>query len=248
MTPKLADHYIDPRLVDLYDLDNPRGADTDFYLRLAKDLNARSIIDLGCGTGTLAIELAERGFHVTGIDPSASMLAVARRKPGADRVCWLEGDASALGSNVASLVLMTGNVAQVFLEDADWEDVLRRIYIALRPGGHLAFETRNPEVRAWEGWTRATTYTEMDTPHGPLECWMDITRSDNGRVLIEGHNVFKATGEDIVAQEELRFRSYAEVQSSLMQAGFNVEQVYGSWQSEDFTPSSRFMVFIARRP
>ena len=47
---KLDEHYVDPRLVALYDIENPRGADTDFYIELAADLNARSILDLGCGT------------------------------------------------------------------------------------------------------------------------------------------------------------------------------------------------------
>ncbi len=46
---KLDRHYVDPRLVELYDHDNPRGADTDFYLRLAAVLDARRILDLGCG-------------------------------------------------------------------------------------------------------------------------------------------------------------------------------------------------------
>ncbi len=81
---KLDLHYVDPRLVELYDRDNPRGVDTDFYLALAADLNAHRIIDLGCGTGLLTCELAIEGRQIIGIDPSAAMLAVARKKPGAE--------------------------------------------------------------------------------------------------------------------------------------------------------------------
>src|SRR6185312_4638644 len=92
-------HYVDPRLVELYDHDNPRGADTDFYLRLAVTLDARHILDLGCGTGLLTREFADvEGRFVMGVDPAPAMLAVARRQPGADRVHWVEGDASALGT------------------------------------------------------------------------------------------------------------------------------------------------------
>ena len=47
---KLDQHYVDPRLVALYDRDNPRGADTDFYLALATELDARTILDLGSFT------------------------------------------------------------------------------------------------------------------------------------------------------------------------------------------------------
>src|SRR5215213_7073939 len=137
-------HYVDPRLVDLYDTDNPRGADTDFYVRLAADLDARQILDLGCGTGLLTRELAVDGRRVVGVDPAPAMLAYARRHPGADRVQWVEGDASALGTSSADLVVMTGNVAQVFLDDDAWATTLRAIHAALRSGGHLAFESRNP--------------------------------------------------------------------------------------------------------
>lgn len=83
---KLDQHYVDPRLVDLYDIENPRSADTDFYVRLAAELDARRIIDLGCGTGLLTRELAVDGRQVAGVDPAPAMLAVARRKPGAERV------------------------------------------------------------------------------------------------------------------------------------------------------------------
>src|SRR4051812_49120790 len=107
---KLDQHYVDPRLVEFYDIENPRGADTDFYLGLAAELDAHRILDLGCGTGLLTRELAIPGRNVTGVDPAAAMLAFARRQPGAGRVQWIEGDASALGTPEANLLVMTGNV------------------------------------------------------------------------------------------------------------------------------------------
>jgi ubiquinone/menaquinone biosynthesis C-methylase UbiE len=55
-----------------------------------------AIVDVGCGTGTLAIALAAGGAHVTGVDPDAQVLALARAKPGADAVQWREGSATAL--------------------------------------------------------------------------------------------------------------------------------------------------------
>jgi SAM-dependent methyltransferase len=240
-------HYVDPRLVALYDRDNPRGADTDFYLRLAADVGAGRILDLGCGTGLLTRELATPAREVTGIDPAAAMLAAARRGPGADRVAWVEGDSAALGTPDADLAVMTGNVAQVFLDDGHWETTLRHLHAALRPGGHLAFESRNPDVRAWEGWHRDATQEQVDTPDGTLECWMDVIDVRDGLVHLVGHNVFLVTGEDVVVHSRLRFRSRTELTHSLGRAGFAVEHVYGDWDRGPVTDASRVLVFVARR-
>jgi len=244
---KLDQHYVDPRLVELYDLGNPRGADTDFYVRLATELDAHTIVDLGCGTGLLTHELAIDGRKVIGVDPAPVMLAVARRQRGADRVHWIEGTSNSLGTPEADLVVMTGNVAQVFLDDAEWATTLCDIHAALRPGGHLAFESRNPDDHAWERWNRQATYEQIDLPYGPMECWLELVSVGNGRVVFEGHNVFTSTGEVVVASSELRFRSLAELTTSLIGAGFTVEHVYGDWDRKPFDSASRVMVFIARR-
>ena len=71
-------------------------------------------MDLGCGTGVLALLLADRGCDVVGVDPAAASLAVARGKPGADRVRWIDGDASSVPDadiGAFDLATMTANVA-----------------------------------------------------------------------------------------------------------------------------------------
>lgn len=142
---------------------------------------------------------------------------------------------------------MTSNVAQVFRDDAEWDTVLCHIHAALRPGGHLAFESRNPDDRAWERWNPDTTFTRLETPHGPVESWLEVVGVENGRVHFQAHNVFKNTGEDLVATSTLRFRSHAEISSSLRHAGFTIAHVYGDWEHGPFDITSRIMVFIAQR-
>jgi len=244
---KLDLHYVDPRLVALYDLENTRGADTDFYCELASELGAQRIVDLGCGTGLLTRELATDGRRVIGIDPSEAMLAVAQRQRGANRVKWLVGDAAILGQPEADLVVMTGCVAQVFLRDEEWAETVSAIRESLRHGGHLAFESRNPVARAWEKWTREETFERIDSPNGPMECWLDLVAVEPGRVVFEGHNVFKNTGEEVVARSELRFRDQEEIERSLVESGFVVDRVYGDWHRGPIDATSRLMVFVARR-
>ncbi len=244
---RLAQHYVDPRLVALYDIENSSRDDIDFYLGLAAELGAHRIIDLGCGTGVLACELAIGGRQVVGVDPAPAMLAVARQRPGAHRVQWVEGDAHALGTSDDDLVVMTGNVAQVFLEDGEWHAALAAIHAALRPGGYLAFESRNPHDRAWERWNREVTYERFDSPNGPMESWLEVVGASDGRVRLEGYNVFLSTGEVMVVKDELRFRSFEEFVGSLTEAGFTIAQGYGDWKQGPLLGASRVMIFVARR-
>jgi len=92
----------------------------------------------------VACLLARQGAQVTAADPAAASLAVARRKPGAERVRWLHADAASLPPLQVDLVTMTANVAQVFLTGQEWAVALRSARQALRPSGRLVFESRDP--------------------------------------------------------------------------------------------------------
>src|SRR3954454_19519033 len=104
-------HYENPRLARLYDVFDDDRADLDLYVGIARELGAGRVVDLGCGTGTLALRLADGGHAVLAADPALASLEVAQSKPGADRVTWLHGDATALPEWDADLVTMTGNAA-----------------------------------------------------------------------------------------------------------------------------------------
>ena len=165
----------DPRLAQVYDPLDPDRSDLDVYVAIVDELGARSVLDIGCGTGTFACLLARRGIEVTGVDPAAASLDVARGKPGADAVRWVHGDATTLPALQVDAAFMTANVAQVFLTDEAWAATLRAAHRALRPGGWLVFETRDPARRAWEQWTPALTHTVVDIPGtGPVESWEEV--------------------------------------------------------------------------
>ena len=162
----------DPRLVRVYDAIEGDRRDLEVYVDVAAELGARSVLDIGCGTGTFACMLAGRGIDVVGVDPAWASLEIARAKPGAGAVRWLHGDATTLPPLAVDAAFMTGNVAQVFLTDEDWAATLRGTRDALRPGGHLVFETRDPARRAWERWTPELTRSVLDVPGvGVVEDW-----------------------------------------------------------------------------
>ncbi len=242
--------FTDPRMAAVYDALGPDRADTDFYLELAAELAAASVADIGCGTGLLACELARRGHTVTGVDPAPAMLEVARRRPGAGLVCWIEGEASALGSGRADLAIMSGHVAQVIADDERWHATLDATREALRPGGRVAFESRDPAARGWEAWTRRDSLrTAGDGAGGEFEWWYEVTEVAGGgaRVRCEVHYRFPATGEELVSENELRFRTRTELTQALTRAGFTVERVFGDWERRPPGPGRPELIFVAVR-
>jgi SAM-dependent methyltransferase len=240
------DPYGDEDLVALYDIDNPAGEDHEYYRKLADDIGARTIIDLGCGTGLLTRCLTGAGRDVVGIDPSATMLGWAGRQPGAERVRWMLGDASDLDADASvDLVVCSGN-AIMHLGPEEFVSALHRIALTLRTGGMLAFETRNPDRRSWENWTRDNTYGERMTPLGRLREWVQLTDVDGGRVSFDAHNLLP-DGTDRVYTSVLHFRGAAEIGRQLGTAGFTKVRIDGDWHHGPVTSASDLLVVRAVR-
>ncbi|MFI5606056.1 class I SAM-dependent methyltransferase [Amycolatopsis sp. NPDC051903] len=217
--------FTDPRLAAVYDaFDGPRD-DLAAYLGIADELGAERVLDLGCGTGSLALLLAAGGRTVVGADPAAASLAVAQTKPGADRVRWLHGDATTLPDLAADLAVLTGNVAQVFLTDDDWARTLGGLRAALRPGGHLVFETRRPERRAWVDWAAADPVA-LDVPGtGRVEQRLQVTGVHLPLVTFRFTYRFLPDGAVLTSESTLRFRERAELTQDLLTHGFRVLDV-----------------------
>jgi SAM-dependent methyltransferase len=234
----------DPRLAQVYDPLDPDRSDLDVYVQIVDELGARSVLDIGCGTGTFACMLALRGVGVTAVDPAGASLDVARAKPGADAVHWLQGDATTLPPLRVDAAFMTANVAQVFLTDDDWEATLRGARRALRPGGHLVFETRDPARRAWEQWTPELTRTVVDVPGiGVVESWEEVTDVTGDLVTFRSLTRFQRDDLLIESTSTLRFRDRPEVESSLRREGFQTVDVRDAPDRP-----GRELVFVALRP
>ena len=236
--------FAEPKLAEIYDfLDSSDRSDLAPYLALADEFHIHSVIDLGCGTGTLACRLASLGKEVVGIDPAAASLAVAKRKASASRVRWITGTAAQLKGLHADLISMTGNVAQVFVTDEEWMATLRACCEALRPAGRLVFEVRDPAKEAWKGWNREQSYQTIEAPGiGAVESWVELLNVQLPLVSFRHLFVFPKDGSVITSESTLRFRTRAEIAETLSHAQLTVESV----RDAPDRPGLEF-VFLAHR-
>lgn len=214
------------RLVEIYDALDSDRRDLEPYVGMIEEFQVHSVLDLGCGTGTFACLLSERGIAVTAVDPAAASLAVARGKAGAARVRWVHGDATSLPPLQVDLATMTANVAQVFLTDQEWDATLRGVRDALRPAGRLVFETRDPSKKAWLEWNREQSYRRTAIADvGIVETWVELLDVDGEFVSFRQTFVFASDAAVLTSDSTLRFRPSEGIADSLLTAGFRVDEV-----------------------
>ena len=235
-------HYTHSRLARLYDLDSPWGADTNFYMSLVGPTRAR-VLDLGCGTGTLCSALADAGHEVTGVDPAAAMLSVARNKPRARNIEWLQSSAQHYRSGkLFDVIVMTGHAFQVLLTETDVLAAFATMRRHLASDGIVAFESRNPKIDWDEEWARSV---EWDLPDGKVHqtrSALSITRQ-----LISFEHTYQFPDETLVSANTLRFMNSSKIKALLSKSGFQTLHVYGDWDSSLFDErSSKEMIFVAR--
>jgi SAM-dependent methyltransferase len=102
---------------------------------LVASLHPQSVLDAGCGTGRVAVELARRGLDVTGVDLDGSMLEVARSK--APDLRWVLADLSDVDlGRTFDVVVLAGNV-MIFLAPGTEADVVANLARHVGPGGFL---------------------------------------------------------------------------------------------------------------
>jgi SAM-dependent methyltransferase len=238
--------YRGPELARFYDLDNQWGPDLDYCLWLAK--GARSVLDIGCGTGQLAARLAE-GRTVVGVDPSEAMLEIARRRSGGRRVTWVRSAARSLRLDCRfDLVLLTGHAFQVFLTDRDQEAVLSTIAGHLAPAGRFIFDTRNPAAEEWRKWVPERSRRRLEQPGlGAVEAWNDAVHdAATGIVSYQTHYRVVESGRRFAASSRIKFTSREALAGILDDVGLEVDDWLGDWQGDAFDPASPEIIPVGR--
>ena len=238
--------YQNPDLAQFYDLVNAWGPDQDFCTALARD--ARSVLDLGCGTGQLAASLAG-GCTVFGVDPAAAMLEVARERPGGDTATWVHGDARTvrLGRRF-DLIILTGHAFQVFLTEEDQRQALATVAAHLAPEGRFVFDSRNPAAEEWREWVPGESEHWIEHPKfGAVKSWNDATHdAATGIVTYETHYRVVESGRVFSASSKIRFTPREAIAEMLEDAGLAVDEWLGGWAGEPWTPASPEIIPLGR--
>jgi 2-polyprenyl-3-methyl-5-hydroxy-6-metoxy-1,4-benzoquinol methylase len=194
-------------------------AEVDFLIEELSLAKGSSILDIGCGTGRHSIELARRGYQVTGIDISSGMLAEAKKSAAtADvNVEWVKADAARFASQKtfdAVICLCEGAFGLLNTEDdpLDHElSILKNINRALAPRAKVIFTVLN-------GLAFARKYSMEDVAKGKFD---PITMAGTHLMELETGGGKK--------ELPVRERGFVPTELVLMfhQAGFEVENVWG---------------------
>ncbi|MEU1179921.1 class I SAM-dependent methyltransferase [Streptomyces sp. NPDC005820] len=240
--------FSDSRIAALYDLYCPWDARGDFTLYLPLVMAARSVLDVGCGTGALLRRAREDGHtgRLCGLDPATGMLEVARTRPDIE---WILGDLTAAPDwdREFDLVVMTGHAFQVLLDDAELRAALTRIAAALTDRGSFAFEIRNPLVREWEDWRIRYSGEVVDPTGTVVHCACEVETPVRGDRVAFTHT---DTGPDWTvphrSRSVLRFLAPDPLSRFLTEAGLVVSEQYGDW---DRSPGQRLRIaLVAKNP
>jgi SAM-dependent methyltransferase len=235
--------YVDPRLAALYDRLNGADHDHRFYDSKIGSQPLR-VLDLGCGTGLLARQLADQGHGLTGLDPAAAMIDWARAQDSAGRIAWHVGTIEDLPPDARfDVVVMTGHAFQCLTTDAVVRATMAAVRGRLAPGGRFMFESRNPLARAWERWTPDDVDVVQDAAGNPVRVFTEILAADGRIVTFRSHCVFP-DGE-FLSDSTLLFLPRAEITRHLTEAGFTRMEMFGDWDGSAMADESPEIIVIA---
>ena len=235
-----------------------------FYRELAAEAhaNGQAVLEVACGTGRVAIQLAREGFHIVGLDLSSAMLDVAREKSaGMSNLRWVQGDMRSfdLGEGFG-LAIIPGHSFQNILTAADQFMCLESIRRHLVPGGVLVVHLDHPEID-WLGglagdqggvfgtkgqFTHPRTGRQVRT----LQAWSYEPATQTAI----SHKVWEELGPDGQVIDRLdrgpvriHVVYHFEMEHLLARAGFAVTAFYGDFFRQEFWDESSEMIWLARR-
>ena len=226
------------------------GVDLAFWLRQANRYGG-PILELGCGTGRLAIPLAREGFAVTGIDRSEAMLDQARTKSAQDgvSVAWVNADMRDFDlGQPFTLVIIPNNTLCHILHLDDFEAFLSCVGRHLAPDGRFIIDVFVPKMELCINQPgKRLPFAEYDDPYGRGRVVVQesyVYESDTQIKRITTH--YRIPGEDAEIEASLVLRMYfpQELDALLRYNGFVLDAKYGTYEQEAFSSESEKQLII----
>jgi len=202
------------------------------------------ILDLPCGQGRHAIELARRGYDVTGVDLSPFLLKVAEERARADgiRLHWLEGDMrQPIAGERFDVVLNLFTSLGYFADEADDRKVVDAAAAMLGPGGRFLLEVINGErlmarfqEREWFTVGQAAVVERRSLDRTARRMVVERTVTTPNDTEVNLHAIRLYTGRDV---------------SGIMRStGFGRVDLYGDWSGEPLTSDSLRVLAVGTMP
>jgi SAM-dependent methyltransferase len=235
----------------------------DFYRALATKVkkHGKSILEVGCGTGRVTMQLAQEEVPIVGMDLSPVMLTVARQKSqGLSNVRWVEGDMQSfdLGEHF-DLIIIPGHSFQFMLTPADQMACLTCIQHHLASGGELVIHVNHDDF-SWLGGLIQSEGTEFklrgeypqSSPKGRVRKWTAWSYEARTQTA-SAVDAWEFVGEDETVMERresavkpLHCFFPLEMEHLLLRSGFEVEALYGDFFQHELQNTSEDMIWVAR--
>jgi ubiquinone/menaquinone biosynthesis C-methylase UbiE len=217
---------------------------------------AKPILELGCGTGRVALPLARRGSIVIGIDRSASMLARAhsrvRRAKLQPRVKLIRGDIRHLPfpDKTFPLVMAPYGVLQSLLEERLLRDTLKDVQRVLSRNGVFGLELV-ADLPAWDEYRNRVTLQAERGPHGrPIRLIESVTQDRRNRITRFEQEFVEGRGRGTTRRRfRLAFRNLTVPQmvQRLERAGLEVVALLGDYQGGPWDLRAEVWIILARK-
>ena len=235
----LTDTTYGDAIADLYDEMHaiPAG---DAVALIAELAGGGRVLELGVGTGRVALPLAARGLEVHGVDVSDAMLDRLRSKPGADRVRIVKGDFSeAIAGEDFATAFVAFNTFFAIASQEKQKKCFATVSKQLRKGGTFAIEVFVPDPSRFEGGQSLRT-GGISAEHVVLEA----TRSDRNAQILDAQLVVISTRGTRLIPLRLRYAYPAELDLMAELAGMRLRDRFASWSRAPFTQTSMMHVSI----
>jgi SAM-dependent methyltransferase len=206
---------------------------------------AGRVVELGVGTGRLALPLAARGYNMFGVDASAAMVERLRAKPGGAALPVAIGDmADVPVPGRAGGVLIASNTFFGLATDESQRRCLRRVHDVLAAGGWLVISAFVPADAAHEGG-RATVGVRTITADRVV---LTADRYDAASQTISGQFIDITEQGIRLRPVHVRYLWPAQLDELAADAGLVLDQRWSSWTRDPFTETSGAHVSVYRRP